>query len=176
MVANVGTKTVARLSSSARNAAIVLPLPRQFKFWVLNFNRWRNTQEWGEHPATLAHCLGGCWRKTLFQPFSEEDIAELEALSARLDAPWALHTERLARNRRETGDTLPVWGRPAAQRCTPRLCWPCCGNSRRIPSAWATWATTSTSPATDTRRWPSGKSSSAAKRAPRQTHRTRSRV
>ena len=107
MVANVGTKTVARLSSSAQNAAIVLPLLRQFKFWVLNFNRCRNTQEWGEHPATLTHCLGGCWRRAFFRPFPEAGIAKLEAPSDRVDAPWALHTEQLARERLETEDTLP---------------------------------------------------------------------
>ena len=50
------------------------------------------------------------WRKAFCQPFTAEEIAELEALSARVDALWALHTEQLARDRRETEDTLPVWG------------------------------------------------------------------
>ena len=45
--------------------------------------------------------------KPFFQPFSEEDITELEALSDRVDAPWALHTEQLARYCFETEDTLP---------------------------------------------------------------------
>ena len=56
------------------------------------------------------------WRKTFFQPFAEADIAELETLSDRVDALWALHAEQLARDRLETEDTLPVWGQPAAQR------------------------------------------------------------
>ena len=56
------------------------------------------------------------WRKTFFQPFTEADIAELEALSDRVDALWALHAEQLARDRLETEDSLPVWGQPAATR------------------------------------------------------------
>ena len=51
------------------------------------------------------------WRKHFFKPFTDEQIAELEALSDRVDALWALHTEQLARDHRETEDTLPVWGR-----------------------------------------------------------------
>ena len=51
------------------------------------------------------------WRKTFCQPFTAEEIAELEALSARVDELWTLHTEQLARDRRKTEDTLPVWGR-----------------------------------------------------------------
>ena len=49
------------------------------------------------------------WRKAFCQPFTAGEIAELEALSARVDELWALHTEQLARDRRETEDTLPVW-------------------------------------------------------------------
>ena len=56
------------------------------------------------------------WRKTFFQPFTKADIAELEALSDRVDALWALHAEQLARDRLETEDSLPVWGQPAATR------------------------------------------------------------
>ena len=51
------------------------------------------------------------WRKSFFKPFTDEQIAELEALSDRVDALWALHAEQLARDHRETEDTLPVWGR-----------------------------------------------------------------
>ena len=50
------------------------------------------------------------WRRAFCQPFSPEEIAELEALSARVDELWALHTEQLGRDRRKTEDTLPVWG------------------------------------------------------------------
>ena len=50
------------------------------------------------------------WRKAFCRPFAADEISELEALSARVDELWALHTEQLARDRRETEDTLPVWG------------------------------------------------------------------
>ena len=50
------------------------------------------------------------WRKHFFKPFTDEQIADLEALSDRVDALWALHTEQLARDHRDTEDTLPVWG------------------------------------------------------------------
>ena len=43
-------------------------------------------------------------------PSPRKSFAELEALSARVDELWALHTEQLGRDRRETEDTLPVWG------------------------------------------------------------------
>ena len=56
------------------------------------------------------------WRKGFLQPFGPEQIAELERLSDRVDELWALHTEQLARDHRETEDTLPVWGQPPAER------------------------------------------------------------
>ena len=52
------------------------------------------------------------WRKTFCQPFAEDAIAELEALSDRIDELWALHAEQLARDRIETEDSLPLWGGP----------------------------------------------------------------
>ena len=55
------------------------------------------------------------WRKTFFKPFADEQIAELEALSDRVDELWTLHAEQLARDHRETEDSLPVWGRRAAE-------------------------------------------------------------
>ena len=58
----------------------------------------------------------GKWRKDFCKPFSAEQIAELEALSDRVDALWATHTEQLARDHRETEDTIPVWGQPAPAR------------------------------------------------------------
>ena len=64
------------------------------------------------------------WRKHFFRPFADEQIAELEALSDRVDDLWALHAEQLARDRRETEDTLPVWGRRAA------------GDARRTANTW----------------------------------------
>ena len=39
-------------------------------------------------------------------------VAEMEVLSDRVDELWAAHTEQLARDHRETEDTLPVWGQP----------------------------------------------------------------
>ena len=64
------------------------------------------------------------WRKAFCQPFTVEEIAELEALSARVDELWALHTEQLARDRRETEDTLPVWGSEGST------------HPRRTPNDW----------------------------------------
>lgn len=55
------------------------------------------------------------WRKTFFKPFADDQIAELEALSDRVDDLWALHAEQLARDHRETEDTLPIWGQRASQ-------------------------------------------------------------
>ena len=55
------------------------------------------------------------WRKRFFKPFAEDQIAELEALSDRVDELWALHAEQLARDHRETEDTLPVWGRRSSE-------------------------------------------------------------
>ena len=54
------------------------------------------------------------WRKAFFQPFQEEEVAELETLSNQVDALWALHAEQLARDRQQTEDALPVWGQPGA--------------------------------------------------------------
>ena len=56
------------------------------------------------------------WRKDFCKPFTVEQIAELEALSDRVDELWATHTEQLARDHRETEDTIPVWGQPAPAR------------------------------------------------------------
>ena len=58
----------------------------------------------------------GEWRKSFFKPFTDEQIAELEALSDRVDELWATHTEQLSRDHRETEDTLPVWGQPVPAR------------------------------------------------------------
>ena len=56
------------------------------------------------------------WRKEFCKPFTAEQIAELEALSDRVDELWATHTEQLARDHRETEDTLLVWGQPSPAR------------------------------------------------------------
>ena len=50
------------------------------------------------------------WRKVFCQPFTAEEIVELEALSVRVDELWTLHAEQLAYDRRKTEDALPVWG------------------------------------------------------------------
>ena len=64
------------------------------------------------------------WRKAFCQPFAPEEIAELEALSIRVDELWALHTEQLGRDRQKTEDTVPVWERPGSR------------GSRRTPNHW----------------------------------------
>ena len=53
------------------------------------------------------------WRKEFCKPFTDEQIAELEVLSDRVDELWAAHTEQLARDHRETEDSLTVWGQLA---------------------------------------------------------------
>ena len=53
------------------------------------------------------------WRREFCKPFTAEQIAELQALSDRVDEMWAAQTEQLARDHCETEDTLPVWGQPA---------------------------------------------------------------
>ena len=55
------------------------------------------------------------WRREFFKPFAEEDVAELEALSRRVDDLWALHAEQLAADHRATEDTLPVWERSSPE-------------------------------------------------------------
>ena len=64
------------------------------------------------------------WRRDFVRPFTAEQIAELGRLSDRVDELWALHSEQLGRDHRETEDTLPVWGWPPAER------------ERRTANAW----------------------------------------
>ena len=54
------------------------------------------------------------WRKEFIRFFKQSDIVELERLSDAVEELWALHTEQLARDHRETEDTLQVWGRKSA--------------------------------------------------------------
>ena len=56
------------------------------------------------------------WRKDFCKPLTLEQIRELESLSDRVDELWATHTEQLARDHRETEDTLSVWGQPGPAR------------------------------------------------------------
>ncbi|MCY4014386.1 MAG: hypothetical protein OXG82_16910 [Gammaproteobacteria bacterium] len=63
------------------------------------------------------------WRDAFCQPFGTEEIAELEALSARIDELWALHTDQLAGDREKTEDALPVWGRAKVDRQHTRNEW-----------------------------------------------------
>ena len=70
---------------------------------------YRNKAAMRYEPANFARIKA--WCGAFCRPFTAEEIAELEALSARVDELWALHTEQIARDRRETEDSLPVWGR-----------------------------------------------------------------
>ncbi len=56
------------------------------------------------------------WRRTFCQPLTPDEITELETLSVHVDELWALHTEQLVSDRRETEDSLPVWGRKPSKR------------------------------------------------------------
>jgi len=51
------------------------------------------------------------WRKEFLRGFDKGEIEELESLSDQVDKLWALHTEQLGGDHRETEDPLPVWGR-----------------------------------------------------------------
>ena len=83
---------------------------------------YRNKAAMRYEPANFARIKA--WRKTFCRPFNAEEVAELEALSTRVDELWALHTEQLARDRRETEDTLLVWGSEESTR------------PRRTPNDW----------------------------------------
>ena len=83
---------------------------------------YRNKAAMRYEPANFARLKA--WRKAFCRPFTEEEVAELEALSARVDELWALHAEQLARDRRETEDTLPVWGSEGSN------------GPRRTPNDW----------------------------------------
>ena len=52
------------------------------------------------------------WRRKFFQPFTAEEVQELEARSASVDEHWAEHVRQLAEDRAATEDALPVWGQP----------------------------------------------------------------
>ena len=56
------------------------------------------------------------WRSAFFQPFTEEEVQELEALSSSVDEHWAEHVKQLAADRAATEDALPVWGQPPPAR------------------------------------------------------------
>ena len=58
-----------------------------------------------EHFARIAR-----WRKEFLRGFDEGEIEELESLSDQVDKLWALHTEQLGADHRETEDPLGVWG------------------------------------------------------------------
>lgn len=59
------------------------------------------------------------WRREFCKPLSEQEASALEKLSDRIDDLWSLHSEQLARDHRETEDSLPVWGQKGAAK--PRL-------------------------------------------------------
>ena len=59
-----------------------------------------------EHFARIA-----AWRKEFLRGFDEGEIEELESLSDQVDKLWALHTDQLGGDHRETEDPIPVWGR-----------------------------------------------------------------
>ena len=56
------------------------------------------------------------WRSAFFQPFTEEEVEVLEALSTSVDEHWAEHVKQQAEDRAATEDALPVWGQPEPQR------------------------------------------------------------
>ena len=69
---------------------------------------YRDKAAQAEAPGTFEHLKR--WRKSFFKRFDDEEILELAALSDWVDELWSLHAEQLARDRRATQDSLPVWG------------------------------------------------------------------
>ena len=63
------------------------------------------------------------WRSAFFQPFTEEEVEVLEALSTSVDEHWAEHVKQQAEDRAATEDALPVWGQPEPQRQRTRNEW-----------------------------------------------------
>ena len=59
------------------------------------------------------------WRKEFLRPFDEGEIEELESLSDQVDKLWAVHTDQLGADHRETEDPLGVWGRDGAPARSP---------------------------------------------------------
>ena len=75
---------------------------------------YRDKAAQAEAPESFEHLKQ--WRKSFFKRFDDEEIMELAALSDRVDELWSLHAEQLARDRRATQDSLPVWGLAAETR------------------------------------------------------------
>ena len=75
---------------------------------------YRDKAAQAEAPDSFEHLKR--WRKSFLQRFEDEEIMELAALSDRVDELWSLHAEQLARDRRATQDSLPVWGLAAETR------------------------------------------------------------
>ena len=57
--------------------------------------------------------------KKFLRPFDEGEIEELESLSDQVDRLWAVHTDQLGADHRETEDPLPVWGRDGVPAGSP---------------------------------------------------------
>ncbi len=64
------------------------------------------------------------WRKAFTCEFTAEDIQRLLAYSDKVDELWTAHAQQLARDHRETEDTLLVWGQPEPEK------------ARRTPNTW----------------------------------------
>ena len=73
---------------------------------------YRNKDAKAQEPEHFARMAA--WRKEFVRGFDDGEIKELESLSDQVDKLWALHTEQLGADHRETEDPLPVWGRDGA--------------------------------------------------------------
>ena len=53
------------------------------------------------------------WKADFMAPFSNDDIATLQALSRAIDTLWAQHTQALHQDRTRTEDIFDIWGQPS---------------------------------------------------------------
>ena len=117
-------KPPARRADEGRGAGMRRPSGTVYHFLLPDpgMADYRDKAAKALEPANMERI--GKWRKDFCKPFTDKQIAELEALSGRVDELWATHTEQLARDHRETEDSLSVWGQPAP------------GRERRTTNTW----------------------------------------
>lgn len=57
------------------------------------------------------------WKKDFCAPLDEQEIRTLQTLSEAVDRLWREHTQMLARDRKRTEDTYPLWGQQGIDEC-----------------------------------------------------------
>src|SRR5690606_26937865 len=51
------------------------------------------------------------WKTQFVKPFDKDDIQILQSISAAVDRLWREHTDMLRRDRKNTEDRFPIWGK-----------------------------------------------------------------